>query len=286
MKTREGRRFRLARKLLRDKSIVFGGVIVIAYTIIAIFAPSFVMHDPYVMDFEMHDPPSYEHPFGTDGYGRDVLSRVIMGSRISLIIGITVVVVRGTVGITLGLLAGYYGGWVDVVIMRITDVFLSIPTLILAMGIMAILGGSFVNLLLALSIKNWTSFARVTRSEVLSLKENVYIEAARACGVPNRRIIFSHILRNLASTLFVYGSMNVAYPILGETFLSFLGLGLDPPTISWGRMLALDRAYLTDAWWSSVFPGLAVLTLVLAFNLMGDGLRDVFDPQMVDVEGR
>jgi len=268
----------LYRRIMRDKSIVVGGAVVLFYVVIAIFAPLLVVQDPYAMDSSMHESPSLRHPFGTDGYGRDVFSRVLIGTRISLVIGLVVVLIRAIVGISLGLVAGYFGGVVDTVIMRITDVFLSIPTLILAMGIMSILGGSFTNLIIALSIKNWTSFARVTRSEVLSVRENDYIEAAKACGASHRRILGVHILPNLASTLFVYGSMNVAYPILGETFLSFLGLGISPPTISWGRMLSLDRAYLTEAWWSSVYPGLAVLTLVMAFNLLGDGLRDVLDP--------
>ncbi|MFC2105274.1 ABC transporter permease [Candidatus Bipolaricaulota bacterium] len=278
-------RTRLLGKIVRNKSMVIGGLIVASAIIVALLAPILPLSDPYRINARaMHEPPSLEHIFGTDGYGRDVLSRVIYGTRISLTIGFVVLAARFVVGVTLGVLAGYFGGWVDTVVMRITDVFLSIPTLLLAMAVMVTLGKSFTNLIIALAIKNWTSFARISRSEVLRLKGQDYIEAARATGVSHTRIILTHLIPNFASTLFVFASMNIAYPILGEAFLSFLGLGLDPPTTSWGYMLSIDRAYLTTAWWASVFPGLAILVLVLGFNMLGDGLRDVLDPTLVNVD--
>ncbi len=278
-------RTRVLRKMLHNKSIIVGGVIVITYIILALSAPILPLQDPYrINGREMHEPPSAQHPFGTDGFGRDVFSRVIHGSRISLTIGVVVLVARFVVGVTLGVLAGYFGGWVDNAIMRITDVFLSIPTLLLAMAVMVTLGKSFTNLIIALSFKNWTSFARIARSEVLRLKGHDFVEAARAVGATHQRMMLVHLIPNFAPTLLVFASMNVAFPILGEAFLSFLGLGLDPPTTSWGYMLSIDRAYLTTAWWASVFPGVAILVLVLGFNLLGDGLRDVLDPTLAHME--
>jgi len=280
------KRSRFFQKAKRNKSVVAGSFILLCLVIVVTVGPYLPLPNAYnVNTQEMHAPPSAKHLFGTDGFGRDVLSRVILGFRISIIIGCVVVSIRLLIGVTLGLLAGYFGSWIETVIMRMTDIFLSIPTLLLAMVVMATLGKGFTNLVIALSLKGWTSFTRITRSEVLTLKEQDFVEASRAVGSSNLRLMLKHIMPNFASTLLVYSSMNMAYPILGETLLSFLGMGLNPPTISLGYMLSLDRAYLTSAWWASVFPGLGILVLVLGLNLLGDGLRDVLDPTFTHFGG-
>ena len=230
------------------------------------------------------DPPSWlggEHGYilGTDQLGRDVLSRVIYGSRVSLIVGLAGVLLSGTLGVTLGLVAGYFGGYWDRVIMRVTDVQQAIPALVLAIAVVAVLRPSLLNLIIVLAVTTWVAFARVVRSEVLALRETLFVEAARVVGARDRRIIARHILPNVGASIIVIGSLTVANLILFEASLSFLGLGVPPPTPTWGRMVFDGMEYLSTAWWIPLFPGSAVMLTVLGSNLVGDWLRDALDPR-------
>lgn len=223
-------------------------------------------------------PPSPGHPFGTDDLGRDLLSRVIFGARVSVTIGVMVTLVAVLIGVPLGALAGYIGGWLDEGIMRITDIFLAFPPLLLAIVIAAALGRSFANTMLAIGLTWWPWYARLVRSQVLSLREQYFVDAARTIGVNEARIILRHILPNTLSPVLVQASMDVGSAILAAAGLSFLGLGVRPPIADWGRMLSEGRAIFLSHWWVSTFPGLAIFLVVLAFNVLGDALRDWFDP--------
>ncbi|GAB4319671.1 MAG: ABC transporter permease [Candidatus Sumerlaeia bacterium] len=228
-------------------------------------------------------PPSPAHPFGTDHLGRDILLRVLYGSRVSLLVGVTVVGIGMTLGIVLGLLAGYLGGWVDQAISRLVDVMLAFPFLLLAIAVAATLGQSLRNVIVALGFASFPSYVRLVRGCVLSLKEEEFIEAARAIGAGPIRIMVRHILPNLFGTLLVYGTLRISTAILAESGLSFLGLGAVPPEPTWGNMLSDGREYLLFYGWMPLFPGLAILITVLGFNFLGDGLRDVLDPHLKDV---
>lgn len=262
-----------------------GIAILVAIALAAVFAEVIAPSSPVTQRLtERLDPPWWlggEHGYalGTDQLGRDVLSRVIYGSRVSLVVGLAGVAMSGTLGVTLGLLAGYFGGYWDRVIMRVTDVQQAIPALVLAIAVVAILRPSLLNLIVVLAVTTWVAFARVVRSEVLALRETLFVEAARVVGASDRRIIARHILPNVAASIIVIGSLTVANLILFEASLSFLGLGVPPPTPTWGRMVFDGLEYVSTAWWIPLFPGVAVMLTVLGSNLVGDWLRDALDPR-------
>ena len=263
------------------KVTVINAIIVLIFIFLAIFAPFVAPYDPDKPDFAAFlQLPSAAHVLGTDNFGRDVLSRIIYGTRVSLIIGVLAVVVACAVGTVLGMIAGYFGGWVDYVIMRLADIMLSIPSLLLAMVVMYTLGQSTVNLFIALSLTSWASVARVVRSQTLSLKESEYVEAARLIGVSNGKIMLKHILPNCIPSLIVLFTLNVPSAILSESSLSFLGIGAQPPAASWGLMVNQSKQFLFTQPWLALAPCIAIMIVVLAFNFLGDGLRDVLDPYM------
>jgi peptide/nickel transport system permease protein len=276
------------RRFKKQKLAVTGLVIILFFILIAIIAPWIT---PDVQDssrpkydnqnlMEGLKPPSAQHWFGTDDFGRDIFTRVVYGARISLWVGFFAVVGSMIVGTVLGLVAGFYGRWIDMLISRIFDIMLAFPGILLAIAIVAALGASLQNALIAIAIINIPNFGRLVRSRVLSLKEEEFIMAARAQGMKNGRIIFHHILPNSLAPIIVQGSLGVATAILEAAALGFLGMGAQPPDPEWGKMLADSRAYIQNAPWTVVFPGIAILLTVLGFNLLGDGLRDALDPKM------
>lgn len=261
-------------------------VVVLLFVAMAIFAPWIAPHDPNETDlFRRLQPPAWapggewSYLLGCDALGRDILSRIIYGSRISIFIGVAVILVATAVGIMAGLAAGYLRGWVDVVISRIIDILLGFPYLIFAIGLMAMMGPGLFNIILALTYKEWVIPARVVRGETLVTRELEYVEAARALGASDRHIMLREILPNVLSSVVVVATIRMAHVIILEASLSFLGLGVQPPTASWGSMVADGRAFILEAWWVSTFPGLAILALVLSINVASQGLRDAFDPR-------
>ena len=269
------------RQFGRTPSGLVGGALVAGFLILATAAPWLAPYDPVAADFgEVLSAPSPRHVFGTDDIGRDILSRVIHGSRISLEAGLFTVAVALVVGLPLGLAAGFFGGRVDNLIMRAIEVILSFPTLVLALGITAILGPRLIHALFAIGVVFVPHFARLIRAQVLSVKENDYVTAATALGARDLRVVARHILPNCLAPLFVQSTYSVSFAILTEAALSFLGLGTQPPTPSWGIMLASGRGYLEQAPWLGAFPGAAIFLTVLGFNLLGDGLRDALDPRL------
>jgi peptide/nickel transport system permease protein len=280
-----GRRAELARLLrpyLQNPLALFGFAILAVILITAIFAPVLAPYDPRAIDLRARfAPPGGEHPFGTDAAGSDVLSRVIHGSRLALMSGVVVLVISALGGSLLGLFAGSRGGWVDEVLMRITDMFLAFPGLILAMAVVAALQRrGILVVVIAIAIRWWAPYARMMRAQVLTLRELDYVEAARAAGVPRGRILLRHILPNAMSPIIVQATLDLGYIILTAAALSFLGFGAQPGEPDWGRMVADGREHLRDAWWVVTFPGLAILFTVMAFNLVGDAARDIFDPRL------
>lgn len=277
---------RQSRRWIRSKTGAIGVVFITIIGAIAILAPYLAPHSPYAPNLSLRMlPPMWlsggmpEYPLGTDYLGRDLLSRIIYGARISLIVGICSVAVAGTIGMVLGLIAGYYGGWVDSVIMRVIDALLAIPGILLIMLIMAIVGPGVVTLIFVIGVTGWESYARVVRSEVLSVKERDFVKAAKAVGAKDVRILMHHILPNVASSFIVMAALSVSGIIIAESSLSFLGLGIQPPTVSWGGMLSDGKAYLATSWWLSVFPGIAITLTTLSVTFCGDWLRDVMDPR-------
>jgi peptide/nickel transport system permease protein len=248
--------------------------------VIAIFAPYIAPHPEKVYDIDIKrrlQPPSQEYIFGTDDHGRDVFSRIIFGSRISLQVAVIVVSLATLIGTTLGLVAGYYGGMLGNVIMRITDAFLAFPPLVLALCIQAALGPSVSNTMIALSLVWWTWYSRIVRGQVLSIKEELYIESARTTGVRNFRMIFRHILPNCIGPVLVQGSLQMGYAVIATASLGFLGIGAQEPLPEWGLMIASGREFLPNWWWISTFPGLAIFWLVFGFCLLGDAIRDIYE---------
>jgi peptide/nickel transport system permease protein len=284
-KLSEGRR--LWRKFTRNPIGVIGGIILLTVIVGAVFADYFAPHEPnrqrLIARFK---PPfwaeggSITYPLGTDNVGRDIWSRIIHGSRISLIVGICAVAVSMLIGVTLGLVSGFWGGRVDATIMALVDIMLAFPQLILAFAMVAVLGPGIGNIILVLGITGWERYARVVRAEVLALREREFVQAARAVGVSNLKIVFGHIMPNTFSSVIVMATLQTAQAILAEAALSFLGLGTGRTYPSWGQMISLGRDYISIAWWLSTFPGLAILLTVLAINLVGDRIRDVLDPRV------
>ena len=277
----DGVREKLRRMARQNKLAAFSAVLIALVLLLAVFAPLVAPYGEAEQDVLARlQPPSAAHWFGTDELGRDVLSRILYGSRLSLAIGILPSVISLVIGIVLGLLAGYFGGWADYVIMRLADVMLSVPSLLLAMVVMYTLGSSTVNLFVALSMVGWASVARVVRSQTLSLKESEYVEAAQSIGVSRFNIMRRHILPNCVPSLIVLFTLNVPAAILSESSLSFLGIGAQPPAASWGLMVNQSKQFLFTQPWLALAPCVAIMVVVLALNFLGDGLRDVLDPYM------
>src|SRR5574342_393175 len=271
------------RQIRRYKNLMIGGIITLAIVCVALLAPFLAPYDPinYADLLRSEEPPSRTFFLGTDTQGRDILSRVIFGARISLSIGLITQSLNSLIGILLGLTAGFLGRWWDDLVMGLTNVMLSIPALVLALAIMAVLGPGLFNVFLALGFTNWSYSCRITRSQVLAARSLDYVTAARAIGYGRARIMLTQILPNVVGPILVVATLGVAYAILTEASLSFLGLGAQPPTPSWGGMLSTAREQLFTAPWISIFPGLAIFVTVLGLNLLGDGLRDILDPHTI-----
>jgi peptide/nickel transport system permease protein len=279
-----GERQRRALRQFRQSPLSMVGLaIILVLLAIAIIGPFFV---PYPEDAsgalnikEKLDPPTWQHLFGTDQVGRDIFTRVIVGARVSLVAGLVVIVLAFTVGTLLGSVAGFFGGRVSEAIMRVTDIFLTIPDLILAMAFAAALGPGLLNVMVAVSLVWWPGYCRLARANVVALRDSQFAEAAQSIGASRARVLLTHILPNAFPTILVKASMDIGFAVLTTAALGFIGLGTQPPTPDWGVMIADGRKYLREAWWFSTFPGIAILLTVLAFNLLGDGLRDVMDPR-------
>jgi len=274
--------------LRRLRFLAVGSGIVLLAVAAAVLAPWISPHDPYLQTIgDRLIPPvwdaggSWRHPLGTDPLGRDLLSRIIYGARVSISAGALAVAVAMTLGVLMGLLAGYYGGGVDTVIDNLVNIMLAYPFLLLALAAIAVLGPSFGNMIVVLGLTGWPVYTRVVRAETLKYREREFVQAARALGLGSPRIIRVHVLPNLANTVIVMASLEVARMIILESFLSFLGLGIQPPTPSWGAMLGEGRVYMLTSWWLAAFPGAAIFVTTLGINLFGDGLRDVLDPYRV-----
>ncbi|MEK4526545.1 ABC transporter permease [Paenibacillus sp. FSL H8-0104] len=273
-------------QLIISKTGMFGAVLVLLVVLIAIGAPLLTSHDPAAVNpLNRLKPPAWleggtaEYWLGTDNLGRDMWSRIVYGARVSLIVGMGAVIVSGIIGAILGLVSGFYGKWVDAVIMRVGDAFMAIPTILFMLVVMAIVGPGITTLIFVIGVTNWVPFTRVVRSEVLSIKERDFVHAARSIGARNGRLILKHILPNILSSFIVICGMNVGTTIIMEASLSFLGLGIKPPDVSWGGMLSDGRQYVATSWWVATFPGLAITFTVLGVIFLGDWLRDVLDPR-------
>jgi peptide/nickel transport system permease protein len=278
------------REVARRPSALVGGMMITVILLVSLAFPLIYPVDPLEQELMARlTPPAWQdggsadHLLGTDNLGRDVLARLLYGSRVSLLVGFAAVLVAAIAGIFLGLFSGYYGGKLDSLIMRVADIFMAYPFMLLTISVIAVLGSSIFNLILVLGLSDWVTYARTIRGSVLSLKEKEFVEASRAIGTPHRVIIFRHILPNVISPLLVLGTLRVANIIVWESGLSFLGMGVPPPMPTWGRMLAEGRVYITDAWWLVTLPGLAIMVTILSINLLGDGLRDALDPRLRNI---
>ena len=270
----------VVRALLQHKLALFGLVVLALLVLAAVLGGALAPYgenDVSVVD--RLQPPSAAHPFGTDELGRDVLSRVVVAARISLVVSLVSVGIALALGVTLGLVAGYYGRWVDDVVMRLMDMLFAFPAILLAIAILAVLGPGVVNVMIAIGIVYTPIFARITRASVLTVREEVYVRAARSLGAGDLRLLRLHVLPNVLAPIIVQTSLSLAFAILSEAALSFLGLGVQPPDPSWGRMLLEGRGFVQQAWWMGVFPGAAIFLTVLSFNVVGDALRDALDPR-------
>ncbi|MDR7545171.1 MAG: ABC transporter permease [Armatimonadota bacterium] len=271
----------LAPRIRRHKGLLVGLSVLGALVLVATLQNVLAREDPTRIDMAAAlQPPGASHLWGTDQYGREVWSRVIHGTRISLTVGIISVGIAASVGTTMGLVSGFYGGLIDSLLMRLIDVMLAFPGILLALAIVSVLGPNLRNLMLAVGISGIPAYARLVRGSVLVAREQTYVEAARAVGAPSGLIVWRHVLPNVVAPIIVTGTLGLGGAILSAAALSFIGLGSQPPTPEWGRMLSEGRDYLRDAWWISTFPGVAIMLTVLAMNLLGDGLRDVLDPRL------
>lgn len=262
---------------------MLGAALVLAVLVLAVIGPwiaPFPDHIAGMVDTgNRFRPPSLAHPFGTNELGQDVLSLVLAGTRISVLAGLGVVVLGTVVGTLAGALAGFFGGWTDEVLMRLADLKLTVPGLILAMAVAAALGPGLLNMVIAIALSWWPGYARLVRGEVIARKEEVYVTAARAIGASPARVLFRHVLPNIVSPIVVKMSLDMGFAILTVASLGFIGIGVRPPTPEWGTLLSVSRSYMPDFWWTAVFPGLAMFVAIFGFNLLGDGLRDVLDPR-------
>jgi peptide/nickel transport system permease protein len=275
------------RALWDDKVAFVAACFIVLVIGSAIFAPYVAPYDPYAQAIRLRNKPpgtpalqpgGFPHVLGTDALGRDMLSRLIYGSRISLTVGIATALISGTVGVTLGLIAGYYRGWLEDLIMRLVDLQMSLPGLLLALFVLFALGPGFLNIIMVMVVTRWMVYARITRGMMLSLREHAYVEAARALGCSDRRIVLLHMLPNLLSPIIVLATLEVATLMLALAALDFLGMGIQPPDSSWGLMLAQGREYITSAWWQVLFPGLIILLTALSFNILATWVRVITDP--------
>ena len=272
----------LWQRLKRNRMAMAGALIVLTMFCSAVLAPV-AGRDPGAIDIALRlQSPSFDYPLGTDDLGRDVLARILYGARISLLVGFVAVGIATFIGILLGAMAGFYGRWVDSLIMRFVDIMLCFPSFFLILAVIAFLEPSIWNIMIIIGLTSWMGVARLVRAEFLSLRERDFVVAARAIGARDTRIIFRHILPNAISPVLVSATLGVAGAILTESALSFLGIGVQPPTPSWGNMLIAGKQTLGTAWWLSVFPGLAILFTVLGYNLLGEGIRDAMDPRIKD----
>lgn len=268
-------------RALHNPALVVSGVLVAIVVLAAIFAPLVTIYDPTTMNADARlRPPSLQHWFGTDQFGRDVLSRIIYGSRTSLQVATVAVGTAVVIGGIIGLLTGYLGGWVDAVVIRLLDVLISFPALLMALFLVAVLGPSLTNLIIAISLTRVPYFARLTRAEAIAISARPYVTAARSMGGSHLWIIIRHVAPNVMPILIIFGTTDIAGAIIAESALSYLGLGAQPPTPSWGRMLTESRSFVGQAPWLIIFPGLVVMVTVVSVNMMGDGLRDLLDPRL------
>lgn len=275
------RSFRL---LVRIPSAWIGTAIVAVLVAVALAGPAAAPYDPFhISAADKLLRPSPVHLFGTDDLGRDILSRVLTGARISLMVGVVVLILAMVVGVGLGLIAGYWGGWMDEALMRTTDVFLAFPRLVLAIAIAATLGPGLSNSVIAIALSWWPWYTRLVRGQLLSLREQEYVLAAVSLGAGRPRILLQHLLPNVGTTVVIQASIDIGFAILATASLSFIGLGAQPPTPEWGALIAQARSYMVDAWWYPTFPGLAIFLAVLGFNLLGNAIRDAFDPRLRSV---
>ena len=277
------RRSRLRAVFSKDRKAQFGLVVLVLFILGALLAPVLAPYDPNEMTLNMMNGPSSDNMLGTDDLGRDLFSRILWGTQISLFVGVATVALALVFGVLLGMLAGYYGGWIDMVIMRYIDLQWAFPNFIIAVYLVAVFGTGLLNVIVAIALAFLDDFARVARSMVLTLKQEQYIDAAKVQGFSDFRIMMRHILPNAIAPIIVQATVSVSYAILGEASLSFLGLGVSSDTPTWGLILADGRSFISRAWWLGVFPGLAIMLVVLSINFIGDGLRDALDVRESDV---
>jgi peptide/nickel transport system permease protein len=284
---REREWVRVMTRLVRRRTALFGLIVVLAVLVAAVFASFVSPFDPLAQDIGQRlkepgwqDAQGRIHPLGTDHLGRDILSRIIHGSRIALSVGLAAVAISGVLGMAVGLVSGYFGGRVDDFFMRLADIQLAFPFILLAIAVIGVLGPSLRNIIIVIGVSSWVVYARVVRGEVLSIREREFVQAAVALGSRDYRVLVRHVLPNAFTPWLVVATLDMARVIVIESALSFLGLGVQPPTPTWGGMLADGRVYLSTAWWLATFPGLAILVTVLGINLLGDGLRDTLDPRL------
>ncbi|MCF7891064.1 ABC transporter permease [Candidatus Bipolaricaulota bacterium] len=271
----------MIRKFLRHKMAIIGAIIIGLLVITAIFSPFIAPYPPEEQDLmNRFEPPNFKHPLGTDSYGRDIFSRLVYGTRISLYIGVVAVFVSAAIGITLGIIAGYFGGWIDSLIQGGVDITWAFPAVLAGLTLSALFGSSLTNVMIAVALVYWGRYSRITRGDVLSIREREFVKAAKAAGAGDPRIILKHILPNAIPPAIVVATLMFGDAIAVEATLSFLGMGAQPPTPSWGAMLSYGRDYIRIAPWLSIFPGAAIMIVILGFNLIGDGLRDAIDPKL------